>query len=84
MFSLLSVCLSTPPAGQATYAAGGMPLAVSQEDFLVVFVCFFLVYLICQLFQILLLPLNKYRFELFTCVNVKVDTCAKVSIYRRN
>ena len=35
MFSLVSVCLSTPPAGQATYAAGGMPLAFSQEDFLV-------------------------------------------------
>ena len=34
MFSLVSVCLSTPPAGQATYAAGGMPLAFSQ-DFLV-------------------------------------------------
>ena len=35
MFSLVSVCLSTPPARQATYAAGGMPLVVSQEDFLV-------------------------------------------------
>ena len=35
MFSLMSVCLSTPPAGQATYAAGGVPLAVSQEDFLI-------------------------------------------------
>ena len=35
MFSLVSVCLSTPPAGQATYAGGSMPLAVSQEDFLV-------------------------------------------------
>ena len=35
MFSLMSVCLSTLPTRQATYAAGGMPLAVSQEDFLV-------------------------------------------------
>ena len=35
LFSLVSVCLPTPFAGQATYAAGGMPLAVSQEDFLV-------------------------------------------------
>ena len=35
MFSLVSVCLSTPPARQATYAAGGMPPAVSQEGFLV-------------------------------------------------
>ena len=34
MFSLVSVCLSTPPAGQATHPAGGMPLAFSQ-DFLV-------------------------------------------------
>ena len=30
------VCVSVhTPGGQATYAAGGMPLAVSQEDFLV-------------------------------------------------
>ena len=36
MFSLMSVCLSTAPAGQAMYAAGSMPLAVSQEDFLII------------------------------------------------
>ena len=38
MFPQVSVCLSaqtgpTPP--RATYAAGGMPLAVTQKDFLV-------------------------------------------------
>ena len=36
MFSLVSVCLSTPRARHDTYTAGGMPLAVSQEDFLVI------------------------------------------------
>ena len=29
-----------PPAGQATYAAGSMPLAVLQEDFLVSIILF--------------------------------------------
>ena len=39
MFSLVSVCVSVhTPAGQAMYAAGGMPLAVSHEDFLVIVV----------------------------------------------
>ena len=40
------VCVSVhTPAGQATYAAGGMPLAVSQEDFLVTFISGLNIYL---------------------------------------
>ena len=32
-------------------------------------------------FEILVFSFNKYRYKLCTCVNMKIDTCAKISIH---